>query len=288
MKSPDTDPSGPGDAFEALVEVMRRLRAPDGCPWDREQTLDTLRTYVIEEAYEVVQAIEDKDMDALREELGDLLMQVVFQAGLTEDQGRFDIADVCRASVKKLVARHPHVFGDHKAKDAQEVLARWEGYKRAEGKGVLDGVPRRLPALLMALRVSEKASRVGFDWPDLSGVLAKLDEEVGELKEALASGDADAIEEEVGDVLFVAANVARLKGLDPEAALRRMIERFRARFSAIEAALSREGREVSGTPLPTLDALWEEAKAASRGDESRRRDPSPDPPSRRRQHGGTP
>lgn len=275
MKSSEETPHGTGDAFEALVEVMRRLRAPDGCPWDREQTLETLRTYVIEEAYEVVQAIEDGDTAALREELGDLLMQVVFQAGLTEDQGQFDIADVCRASARKLIARHPHVFGDHKAKDASEVLSRWEGYKRAEGKGVLDGVPRRLPALLMALRVSEKASRVGFDWPDLSGVLAKLDEEVGELREALASGDADAVEEEIGDVLFVVANVARLKGLDPEAALRRMIERFRARFSMIEAALSREGREVSKTPLGTLDALWEEAKAASREEGNRRGDPRP-------------
>ncbi len=273
MKRPERNPSGPGEAFEALVEVMRRLRAPDGCPWDREQTLETLRTYVIEEAYEVVQAIEEGDMDALREELGDLLMQVVFQAGLTGDQGQFDIADVCRASARKLIARHPHVFGDRQAKDAGEVLSRWEGYKRAEGKGVLDGVPRRLPALLMALRVSEKASRVGFDWPDLPGVLAKLDEEVGELKEALASGDTDAIEEEVGDVLFVVANVARLKGLDPEAALRRMIERFRARFSAIEAALAREGREVSGTPLGTLDALWEEAKGTSRVKGNRRGDP---------------
>lgn len=267
--TPSRPHRGTGEAFEALVEVLRRLRAPDGCPWDREQTLQTLRTYVIEEAYEVVQAIEDGDLDALREELGDLLMQVVFQAGLTEDQGHFDVGDVCRAAAKKLVARHPHVFGEHKAKDAAEVLSRWEGYKRAEGKGVLDGVPRALPALLMALRVSEKASRVGFDWPDLSGVLAKLDEEVRELKQALDSGEADAIEEEVGDVLFAVANVARLKGLDPEAALRRMLERFRARFSYIEAALSREGRDVSGTPLKTLDALWEEAKARTRDHPSR-------------------
>ncbi len=263
MKPPPKGRTDLGDAFEALVEVMRRLRAPDGCPWDREQTLETLRTYVIEEAYEVVQAIEDRDMAALREELGDLLMQVVFQAGLAEDKGHFDIREVCRAAVRKLIARHPHVFGDEKARDASEVLQRWEGYKRAEGKGVLDGVPRHLPALLMALRVSEKAARVGFDWPDLSGVVAKLDEEVAELKSALASDDAEAIEEEVGDVLFAVANVARMKGLDPEMALRRMIERFRRRFAHIEAALAREGREVAQTPLPTLDALWEEAKAAS-------------------------
>lgn len=268
MTSSEETPRGTGGAFEALVEVMRRLRAPDGCPWDREQTYQTLRTYVIEEAYEVVQAIEDGDTASLREELGDLLMQVVFLAGLAEDQGLFNVADVCRASAEKLISRHPHVFGDHKARDANEVLSRWEGYKRAEGKGVLDGVPRRLPALLMALRVSEKASRVGFDWPDLSGVLAKLDEEVAELKEALVSGDQDAIEEEVGDALFVVANIARLKGLDPEAALRRMIERFRARFAHVEAALSRQGRDVSGTPLPALDALWEEAKASGRDDPS--------------------
>ena len=261
--APDPAPRadlGAGEAFEALVEVLRRLRAPDGCPWDRVQTLQTLRTYVIEEAYEVVQAIEDGDLNALREELGDLLMQVVFQAGIAEDQRSFDIAEVCREAVRKLVSRHPHVFGDLKARDAQEVLARWEGYKRKEGKGVLDGVPRHLPALLMAMRMSEKAARVGFDWPDLSGVLAKLDEEVAELKDAIASGDDRAVEEEVGDVLFAAANVARLRGIDPETALRRMLERFRARFAYIEQSLAREGREVSETPLQTLDALWEEAK----------------------------
>lgn len=262
MKSPDRET--PGRSFEALVEVMRRLRAPDGCPWDREQTFESLRTYVIEEAYEVVQAIEDGQMASLREELGDLLMQVVFLAGLAEDRGLFDVGDVCRASVEKLVARHPHVFGGLKARDAAEVLSRWEGYKRAEGKGLLDGVPRHLPALLAALRVSEKASRVGFDWPDLSGVVAKVDEEVAELKEALDSGDLDAIEEEVGDVLFAVANIARLKGLDPETALRRMIERFRERFSHVEAALAREGRDVAGTPLPSLEALWEQAKARHR------------------------
>lgn len=263
MKSSGDNQTTAGDAFEALVEVMRRLRAADGCPWDRAQTLETLCTYLIEEAYEVVQAIEDKDIEALREELGDLLMQVVFQAGLTEDQGHFDIEDVCRASTKKLIERHPHVFGDRVARDAKEVVERWEGYKRAEGKGVLDGVPRHLPALLMALRVSEKASRVGFDWPDISGVLAKLDEEVMELKAALTLADADAIEQEIGDVLFVVANVARLNGVDPEAALRRMIERFRSRFSYIEATLASEGRETSNTTLGTLETLWAEAKAVS-------------------------
>jgi len=248
------------DAFNALVEVMRRLRAPDGCPWDRVQTLETLKTYCIEEAYEVVQAIEDGDRDELCEELGDLMMQIVFQSGITEDEGGFDISDVCRGAADKLVSRHPHVFGDHKAKDADEVLSRWETYKRKEGKGVLAGVPGQLPALLMALRVSQKVGRVGFDWPDESGAIDKMDEEVAELKEALRSGDDRAVEEEIGDVLFTVANLARIKGLDPEESLRKMLARFKDRFEHIEARLAESGEEVSGTPLPTLDALWEEAK----------------------------
>jgi len=252
--------TGAGEAFEALLDIIRRLRAPDGCPWDRVQTLQSLKTYCIEEAYEVVQAIEDGDREELREELGDLLMQVVFQADLAADEGAFDIAGVCNGAVKKLIDRHPHVFGDKKAKDAAEVLDRWEKYKRREGRGVLSGVPRHLPALMMALRMSEKVSHVGFDWPDETGAIEKLDEEILELKEALAGKDDKAVEEELGDVLFTVANVARMRGVNPEEALRRMMERFKRRFEYVEAELAKKGEGVKGTPLPTLETLWEDAK----------------------------
>ncbi len=254
-----------GPAFEALVEVMRRLRAPDGCPWDRVQTLQTLKTYVIEEAYEVLEAIDEGRPAALREELGDLLLQVIFQARIMEEQGDFAIADVCDAAVAKLVSRHPHVFGQEaRAADAGEVLARWEGYKRREGRGLLDGVPPSLPALLMALRISDKVRNVGFDWPDTQGAVDKLDEEVLELKAAIESGDVARIEDEMGDVLFTVANLARNFRLNPEEALRRMLLRFRRRFAHIETTLAAQGRTVDGQSLQALDALWEEAKALER------------------------
>jgi MazG family protein len=261
-----TSPGSAGTAFEALVEVMRRLRAPDGCPWDREQTLQTLKTYVIEEAYEVIQAIDDGKPAGLKEELGDLLLQVVFQAQLMSEAGEFDAGDVCRSIVDKLVARHPHVFVEgQKARDAADVLSRWEGYKKKEGRGLLAGVPDTLPALLMALRISDKVRNVGFDWPDAQGAVDKLDEEVAELKEAIASGDTVRVEEEMGDVLFTVANLARLHRLNPEESLRRMLGRFRARFSHMEAALKAQGLEVKGTPLQTLDVLWQQAKQAESG-----------------------
>jgi MazG family protein len=260
-----TDPAPrdrtPGEAFEALVAVIARLRAPDGCPWDRAQTLQTLKTYAIEEAYEVVEAIDHGDPHTHCEELGDLLLQVVLQARVAEEQGSFDVAAVCDAETEKLIRRHPHVLGDDRgAEDADEVQDRWEGYKRREGKGVLSGVPRTLPALLMALRMSEKVRSVGFDWPDLNGALDKMDEEVGELKAAIRAGDKAAVESEVGDVLFTVANLARIHKIDPEEALRGMLARFRRRFEYIERTLASRGEAVAGQPLKTLDALWEEAK----------------------------
>lgn len=260
MKKTDRPGSTAGEAFEALVAIIQKLRAPDGCPWDRIQTLQSLKTYCIEEAYEVVQAIEDGDRAELCEELGDLLMQVVFQADIAADEGEFDVADVCDRAVRKLTDRHPHVFGDGKAKDAEEVLDRWEKYKRREGRGVLSGVPSHLPALMMALRVSEKVSRVGFDWPDIQGVMDKIDEEVAELKAAVEIGDEHGIEEELGDLLFTLANLARLKELNPEESLRKMMERFKRRFEFVEARCDEAGNDVSGTPLPALDVLWEQAK----------------------------
>ncbi len=256
-----------GDAFEGLVEVMARLRAPGGCPWDRAQTLKSLKTYVIEEAYEVVQAIDEGDPEQLCEELGDLLLQVVFQARVTEDEGGFGVADVCEAVTRKLVRRHAHVFGgDTIAKDADDVVDKWEGHKRREGKGVLAGVPATLPALLMALRMSEKVRSVGFDWPDVSGAIAKLDEEVAELKAAIASGDNARIESELGDVLFTVANLGRIHKIDPEQALLGMLARFRRRFEYIERTLADRGLQVKGQSLQTLDELWEQAKRGERGE----------------------
>jgi len=253
-----------GESFERLVEVIRRLRAPDGCPWDREQTLQSLKTYVVEEAYEVVQAIEKGDTEEHREELGDLMMQVVFQSRIAEEEGRFCIADVASRQVDKLKSRHPHVFGDAKVKDSGEVLVQWEALKVKEGRGVLSGLPASLPALMMALRMSEKVGHVGFDWPDIASVMVKLDEEMSEFKEALAGGDMAAVEEELGDVLFTLANVARKAKINPEEALRKMLARFKARFDHIESRLAAEGKSVADTPMPALDVLWEEAKHMER------------------------
>lgn len=254
-----------GSTVPRLAEIVRRLLAPDGCPWDREQTLQTLRPFVVEEAYEVLDAIESGSPDDLREELGDLLMQIVFQCKLTERQGWFGLDDVVAGISEKLIRRHPHVFGDAQVSGTEQVLVNWEKLKAAEkkGRGLLDSLPRSLPALLRALRVGEKAARVGYDWPDLSGVRAKVDEELAELDVALAAQEPARVEEELGDVLFALASLARKRGVDPEAALRGTLDRFTARVQAAEA-LAR----AQGTTLPELDdvardALWERVKRGS-------------------------
>ncbi len=243
---------------------MRKLLAKDGCPWDREQTLQTLRPYVIEEAHEVVDAIDRNNLTDLREELGDLLLQVVFQSELS--CGAFGIDDVIGGICDKLVRRHPHVFGGQTVKDADEVREQWEALKAKEKKdrGVLDGVPVAMPSLLRAMRVSEKAAHLGLDWPDAQGPRAKVDEEVAELDEAIREGVPDRIEAELGDVLFSLVSVARKHSVDPEAALRRTIEGFSTRVRWIESA-SRE-RKVAPSALSAdeLDALWREAKEATR------------------------
>jgi MazG family protein len=252
-----------GERLPELVAIMQRLLAPDGCPWDREQTLETLRPYVIEEAHEVVDAIDRKDLKDLREELGDLLLQIVFQSQI---QDAFGIDDVIGAICEKMVRRHPHVFGDEQAADAEAVLKRWETLKAAEKKdrGVLDGVPVAMPALLRAQRVSEKAAHLGLDWPDAEGPRRKLDEEVAELDEALASGDRAAQEHELGDVLFSVANLARKHGLDAEAALRGTIDRFGARVRHVEGQARAQSLDPKQLSLEELDALWERAKEALR------------------------
>src|SRR6266498_106712 len=213
-------------AIERLLSIMERLRGPQGCPWDREQTLRSLRPYVLEETYEVLEAIDAGDPEAHCEELGDLLLQIVFQAQLTKEQGRFEFADVADAISNKLVSRHPHVFGDAHAKDAEAVLRQWAALKREEkkakggGESVLEGVPREMPALARADRLTEKASRIGFDWPDAAGARAKGAEEIAELDEAMALGGRDAFEHELGDSPVAVANLSRKLGVPPEEALR--------------------------------------------------------------------
>jgi len=247
---------------------MRRLLGPGGCPWDREQTFDTLRKYVLEEACEVIDAIDSKDTLHLREELGDLLLQIVFQSELARDQAGFGIDDVIEGIVDKLVRRHPHVFAGGVAEDATEVLQNWERIKAEEksGRRVLDGVPRSLPALTRAQRIGEKVSRVGFDWSSHQGSRTKVEEEIRELDQAISAGDKDAVEAELGDVLFALVNLARHLEIDAEGALRRTVDKFTRRFAHVEDRVRATDGGWSGPtiPLERLDGYWEEAKANER------------------------
>jgi MazG family protein len=255
-----------GESLAELVELMETLLGPNGCPWDREQTLESLRQYVIEEAHEVVEAIDHGKPEMLREELGDLLLQVVFQAALTEQQGWFDIDGVVEAITEKLVRRHPWVFGDEKVDDASGAINSWEAIKAKEKKerGALGGVPVALPSLLRAVRMGEKASAVGYDWPDAGGPRAKIDEELQELDEAAEQGDLAALEHELGDLLFALATYGRKQGVDPEAALRGSLNRFSERFRHCELAAKSEGKGLRDFDEDALDAMWERAKAAER------------------------
>ena len=250
--------------FERLRALMDRLRDPGGCPWDRKQTLADLRSYVLEEAYEVVEAIDLGDHDGLREELGDLLLQVLFIARVESEEDRFDVDDVITAIHDKLVRRHPHIFGDARAESADEVLRQWEQIKRDERadpeRSALDGVPRALPALLRAGRLSTKAALTGFDWSHDDDLAAKLREEVEEFLQETPGDDREAMEREMGDILFVLANFARRWGVDPEAALQRTSDRFVSRFGHIEAVLRRQGKKLEETSLDEMEALWQEAK----------------------------
>jgi MazG family protein len=276
-------PTRASHAIERLLAIMERLRGPDGCPWDREQTLRTLRPYVLEETYEVLEAIDAGDAREHCEELGDLLLQIVFQAQLTKEEGQFEFADVAEAISKKLVSRHPHVFGDADVKDADAVLRQWAVLKREEkkakgrGESVLEGVPKEMPALARADRLTEKASRIGFDWPDPGGARDKVREELGELDEAIARGEPAEIEHEMGDVLFAIANLSRKLGLPPEEALRGAIARFIARFSHIERELARRGVPHGGASLEEMDALWNEAKSFERQEKSAPAEDGPSP-----------
>jgi MazG family protein len=254
-----------GAKFQKLVDIMARLRAPGGCPWDREQTFESIRKYTLEETYEVLDAIDRKDWDELRGELGDFMLQAVFYAEIAAEEKLFDIGDSLDAINEKLIRRHPHVFGSETAKTGSDVMKIWEQVKSTERKdrkqGMLDSVPRGFPALVEAQQITAKAARAGFDWKNVDEVLAKLDEERAELAEARERGSQDQIEDELGDLLFVLVNVARFVKVDPEQALRRSNSKFRARFAHIERRLAAQGKEVAGTPIDELEALWQEAKS---------------------------
>ena len=262
-----------GSPFERAAVMMATLRHPDGgCPWDLAQTHASLRPYAIEETYEMVEAVDGGDDAKLCEELGDVLLQVLFHAQIASERGAFTVDDVCARLVEKLVRRHPHVWGDVAVDDAAHVLRNWEQIKQAERrdehastgdvsarpKGVLSGVPRELPALLQAMRIQEKAARVGFDWPDMSGVEAKVREEFDELREAVETGETARITHEYGDLLFASVNWAMRHRVDPEMALRETIERFRRRFAPIESALA-ESRTLT---LDEMESLYQHAKQA--------------------------
>jgi len=278
MKQSDDGVKTTNDRYSLapLVEIMRKLRGEGGCPWDRKQTHESLRTYVVEEAYEVVQAIDDRDDEELCEELGDLLLQVAFHSQIASESGRFDVGDVIRGIVEKLIRRHPHVFGDVEAKDSKTVLRNWERIKqreRADEEGepgsILDNIAGAMPALMRALKVQAKASRVGFDWPDVTGALEKVREEMDELEQARKAGDKARMAEEVGDVLFAFVNVARFLKVDPEIALGRAVDKFIARFKHIEMRAGEANRRIEDMTLDEMDSLWEEAKELSAAGEER-------------------
>ena len=258
----------PPYTFEQLVAIMRKLRAPGGCPWDAEQTHESLTRYLLEEAYEVIEAIDEKNPRHLKEELGDLLLQPVFHAAIAEEAGDFSINDVISTLCNKLIRRHPHVFGDLEIKDSQAQIENWEKIKKLENgderPSALSGVPAHLPALLKAQKIGEKASRVGFDWEHADQVFAKVMEELHEFEEAWAGGDPTRMEDELGDLLFAISNLGRFLHLNPEEALRKTITRFQKRFSYVETELLRRGVQMQNATLEEMDRLWEKAKSAER------------------------
>jgi tetrapyrrole methylase family protein/MazG family protein len=274
-----------GEWFEKLVALQRRLRAVNGCPWDREQTHATLRTYLIEEAYEVLDALESGEDAKFAEEMGDLLLQIVFHSQIATEEGRFTVADVIREIHEKMVRRHPHVFGDKRAKDAAEVLKNWEQIKAEErhaksGENVeigakeaskppslLDGVSRGLPATLEGYQLTRKAARIGFDWEDVDGVLEKMREEAAEVRHALGTKEQSKIEEELGDLLFAAVNLSRFLQVDPEIALKKANAKFSRRFREMERRAVQRGRKLAEVSRGEMEQLWEDAKKDEKGAE---------------------
>jgi tetrapyrrole methylase family protein / MazG family protein len=257
--------------IDKLASLVERLRSDNGCPWDKEQTRETLKPMLIEEAFEVLDALDAADPAELKDELGDLLFQVVFHAQIAREREEFDLADVINRSHEKMVRRHPHIFGDATLITSEDVLKNWEDIKAAERgvpssmrpdseRSLLDGIPSKLPALHQAYQMTAKASRVGFDWPQLEDILEKLKEETSELLEARSEQNSEKIADEVGDLLFVVVNIARFLGIDPETALGRSNRKFNRRFRYVESTIKQQGRELKDTSLAEMDALWNEAK----------------------------
>jgi tetrapyrrole methylase family protein/MazG family protein len=264
-KNQNNAPVSGKDNFRSLVEIMERLRSKKGCPWDREQTRQSLKPFLIEEAYELLEALEKEDPEKIKEEMGDLLFQILFHSQIAKEQGEFDIDDVLRMNREKMIHRHPHVFGDKNVSSSKEVLVNWEEIKKNEVKNrhresILDGIPAMLPALLKAHRMQERAARVGFDWDDIKDVIKKVDEESRELKKAIAENKKPDIEEELGDLLFAVVNLSRFVRVNPEEALRKTIDKFRSRFLQIEKELDKKGKDLKDTPLEEMDRIWNKAK----------------------------
>lgn len=261
--------SGNGNYFRKLVELMATLRGPEGCPWDKEQTRETLMPMLIEEAYEVLEALDRGNEEELCEELGDLLFQIIFHSQISQEKGGFDAYQVCRRSYEKMVGRHPHVFGDQEIKDSRDLLKNWEDIKAAEKEAggrkdhktsLLDGIPERLPGMYEAVQITDKASRVGFDWQSLEGIWGKFDEEFDELNQAIESEDSHWIKEEVGDILFTAINVARFLSIDPETALKRANSKFAGRFRKMEEYFSNQGKKLKDIGLDEMEEQWKSIK----------------------------
>lgn len=255
--------------FDKLIEIMAALRGEKGCPWDKEQTRESLKPFLVEETYEVLEAIDEGDPEKIKEELGDLLFQIIFHSQIAREQNEFDVHDVIDKISRKMLGRHPHVFGDASYETSEEVLKQWEERKREEGKAresILEGIPKELPSLIRAHRVQSRAARVGFDWERIEDVLKKLDEELGEFREAMARKNQGEIEDELGDIFFALVNVSRFVGVHPEDALRKTISKFISRFRYIEMKAAESGKRLSEMTLQEMDALWDEAKGKKHPD----------------------
>lgn len=249
--------------FEKLLEIMSTLRDKKGCPWDKEQTRESLKPFLVEETYEVLEAIDEGDPEKIKEELGDLLFQIIFHCQIAKEQNEFDMNGVIEKIAEKMIGRHPHVFGDANYETSEEVLKQWEERKKEEGKNresILEGIPKEMPSLLRAHRIQARAARVGFDWEKVEDVLKKLDEEVDEFKNALNRKNQSEIEDELGDIFFVLVNISRFVGVNPEDALRKTISKFISRFRYIEMRTAESGRRLSEMTLQEMDELWDEAK----------------------------
>jgi len=249
--------------FEELIKIVEKLRSPEGCPWDRKQTRESLKPFIIEELFEFLDALDENNPVGMKEELGDLLFQIVLQAQLSKEEGLFDISDVISNITQKMLRRHPHVFGRKDLKTPEEVLSWWKEHKKIEGKrreSLMDEVPKALPALLKAYRIQAKASEVGFDWEDVGDVFKKLDEEIKELKNALDRKDKKEIEDEIGDIFFVLVRISNFVGVNPEDALRKTVNKFIQRFRYMEKKASEQGKKLSDMSLEEMDVLWNEAK----------------------------